>query len=347
MVRSDTDPKSECHFGSGVLILLSMVEIIEHESRILQGNPLGDPTRRKIYMYLPPGYNRSQPYVTLLGLVGFTGTGGMLFNVDPLGEPLHEKLDRMIQSGACPPVVIAAPDCFNRFGGSQYINSSAIGNYEDYLMKEIVPSVSEKYKTKAWGVFGKSSGGYGSIVLGMDHPDVFQAFACHSGDAGFELCYLPDFPKALNAFQKAGGPAKWIDKVWNDVNHKRSEYHVSLNALAMSAHYSPNPKSPHVGVDFPFDLETGTFQEKVWERWKEWDPVVRIPKRLGNLKKLKGIYIDCGNRDEFGLHWGARAMHKLLLTNDIRHTYEEFDDGHMAITYRYDKSIPFLVKALS
>lgn len=324
-----------------------MLEILSHESTVLKGNAPGDPTKRKIYVYTPPAYDPTKPYVTLLGLVGFTGSGSSLFNIDPFTEALHERLDRLIQSGACPPVIVAAPDCFNRFGGSQYINSTAIGPYEDYLLQEIIPFISGRYKTKAWGVFGKSSGGYGSIVLGMDHPDIFGAFACHSGDAGFELCYLGDFPKALNAFHRAGGPKAWQEKFWKDVNRKRSEYHTPLNALAMSAHYSPNPESPHLGVDFPFDLEMGIFQEAVWKRWKEWDPIVRIPKRLENLKKLKGVYIDCGSRDEFALHWGARAMHKLLNQNKIEHRYEEFEDGHMSITYRYDVSIPFLVKTLS
>ncbi|MEK7866939.1 MAG: esterase, partial [Planctomycetota bacterium] len=96
-------------------------------SDVLRGNPLGDPTERDLYVYLPPGYDESRTYPTLLGVVGFTGTGGMLFNVDPLVEGLRARLDRLIGSGACPPVIVVAPDCFTRVGGNQYINSSATG----------------------------------------------------------------------------------------------------------------------------------------------------------------------------------------------------------------------------
>jgi enterochelin esterase-like enzyme len=183
-------------------------------SRVLDGNPLGDPIARDLHVYVPPDYgpDASRRWPAVLAIVGYTGTGGSLFNVDPLSEPLHDKLDRMIASGACPPVIVAAPDCFTRVGGNQYINSAGTGRYEDYLVDEVIPFVDAHYRTLPrgqWGVFGKSSGGYGSILLGLRRPDVVCAIADHSGDANFELCYLPDFPAALDAFREAGGPAAW------------------------------------------------------------------------------------------------------------------------------------------
>ena len=58
------------------------------------------------------------------------------------------------------------------------------------------------------------------------------------------------------------------------------------------------------------------------------------------------MYIDCGARDEFNLHWGARALVKKLRQTGLEPFYEEFDDGHMSIQYRYDESVPMLAKAL-
>src|SRR5262245_45854975 len=174
------------------------VVVHRHKSEVLVGNPLRDPVERDLYVYVPPGYDESKRYPTLLAVVGFTGTGGMLFNLDPLGEDLKRRLDRLITTGRCAPVIVAAPDCFTRLGGNQYINSTATGRYEDYLLDEIIPFVNHSYRTGDWGVFGKSSGGYGSIVLGMRHPEVFKALADHSGDSNFELCYLADFPDALD-----------------------------------------------------------------------------------------------------------------------------------------------------
>jgi hypothetical protein len=65
------------------------------------------------------------------------------------------------------------------------------------------------------------------------------------------------------------------------------------------------------------------------------------------LKKLKLIFIDCGTTDEFNLHWGARMLHSKLIKSNIKHIYEEFDDGHMSISYRYDVSLPKIYSSLS
>jgi S-formylglutathione hydrolase FrmB len=108
----------------------------------------------------------------------------------------------------------------------------------------------------------------------------------------------------------------------------------------MAAHYSPNPKSQEMGVDLPFDLNNGEMLQNVWNRWLSWDPVRMVEKYSNNLKKLKLIYIDCGTKDEFNLHWGSRILHSKLKKMNIRHVYEEFDDGHMNISYRYDVSLP-------
>lgn len=317
------------------------------DSEILRGNALGDPTERDLHIYLPPGHDPTTPIPALLAVVGFTGTGSMLFNADPLGEPLAPRMDRLIRSGACPPMMIVAPDCFTKVGGNQYINSSATGRYEDYLLQEVLPFVEKRYAVKRWGVFGKSSGGYGSIVLGMHHPNVFRAIADHSGDSNFELCYIPDFAPALDSFREAGGPAAWLEAFWADKNRHRKKHHKALNTLAMAAHYSPNPASPHVGIDFPFDLETGEFKHDVWARWRAWDPVQMVSRYEEALKSLDLVYVDCGFRDEFTLIWGARALASKLKAIGAKVHYEEFDDGHMAIAYRYDISLPMLARALS
>lgn len=322
-------------------------------SRVLVGNPLGDPIERDLHVYVPPGYDPAgaRRYPAVLALVGYTGTGGYLFNVDPLTEALHDKLDRMIGSGACPPMIVAAPDCFTRVGGNQHINSAGTGRYEDYLVDEIVPFVDAHYRTLPrgqWGVFGKSSGGYGSIVLGMRRPDVFCAIADHSGDSHFELCYFPDFPGALDAFREAGGPAAWLDRYWADPNHRRSKHMKPLNIIGMAAHYSPDPAAPaaHARIDWPFDLDTGEFRPAVWDRWRAQDPVQMVAGHVEQLRKLRAIYIDCGTRDEYALHWGARTLAQRIRAHGISVRHEEFDDGHMFIPYRYDVSLPFLGEAI-
>ncbi len=321
------------------------VVVHRFDSARLRGNPLGDPTERDLHVYLPPGHDPAEPTPALLALTGFTGTGAMLFNADPLGEDLRRRLDRLILAGACPKVIVAAPDCFTRVGGNQYINSTATGLYEDYLLEEVMPFVAARYRVKGWGVFGKSSGGYGAIMLAMRHPGAFLAMADHSGDAGFELCYMPDFGAALDAFRDAGGPSRWLERFWADNNRHRRKWMKPLNILAMAAHYSPNPSAP-LGIDIPFDLDTGEIRPDVWERWRACDPVNLVDQHAEALQKLRLLYIDCGSRDEFNLHWGARALVARLRRRGLEPRYEEFDDGHMSISYRYDVSVPLLARAL-
>jgi enterochelin esterase-like enzyme len=326
--------------------MVGTVVVQRVESEVLRNNPLGDPSARDVHVYLPPGYDPPVRLPALLALVGFTGTGAMLFNADPLGEDLRSRLDRLILSGRCPPVIVAAPDCFTRLGGNQYINSTATGRYEDFLVDEVMPEVASRHAIGAWGVFGKSSGGYGAIVLAMRHPGAFLAVADHSGDACFELAYLPGIGAALDAFRKAGGPAAWLESFWADPNRHRSMHMHPLIALAMAAHYSPNPAAP-LGCDFPFDLSTGEFRPEVWARWRALDPVNMVAAHADTLRRQRLVYVDCGARDEFGLHWGARALVAAMRRHGIEPVYEEFDDGHMSISYRYDVSVPMLAKALT
>lgn len=317
------------------------------DSKVLRGNALGDPTRRDVAVYLPPRYDPSRRYPAAYGIVGYTGTGKMLLNVDPLGEDLKSRLDRLIRTGRMGPMIVPMVDCFTRVGGNQYINSTATGRYDDYLRKEIVPFIESKYRVGRRGIWGKSSGGYGSIVQGMLHPDTWSALADHSGDSCFELCYIMDFPKALAAFRDHGGPAKWLRWYWRQPNRRREGLYPTLNTVGMAAHYSPNPRSPELGTDFPFDLKTGDWRPEVWARWRAWDPVNLVDRYARNLRRLRLVYVDCGTKDEFNLIWGARALHDKLLRARVKHVYQEFDDGHLNIPYRYDVSLPRMWRALA
>jgi enterochelin esterase-like enzyme len=197
-------------------MLKGAVTVHKHDSKILRSNPLRDPHIRDLIIYLPPEYTESSSrgYIAVFGLVGFGGQGKMLLNADPLKENIEDKMNRLISEKKCGPMVLVLLDCFTRFGGNE--SSSATGRYEDHIIKEIVPFVDKNYNISAHAVWGHSSGGYGSIVLGMRHPEVFQALADHSGDSAYS--YLPDFPKALDAFREAGGPKRWLEDFWRKPN---------------------------------------------------------------------------------------------------------------------------------
>ena len=320
------------------------------ESIVLRDNPLNDPAARDLYVYLPPGYtdNPHARFPVVYCLTGFTGRGLMLLNSQPFTPSLSERMDALIERGAIQEMIIVMPDCFTRLGGSQYINSEATGRYEDYLVQEIVPYVDAHFRTRpesgARAVMGKSSGGYGALVHGMRHADVFGLVASHSGDAYFEYCYPPDFIKYVREVG-AADPAQFLDKFWSEERKGKEDVSV-LNVLAMSACYSPDASAP-LGLRLPFDPRTGEIIAEVWERWLQHDPVRLVERYADELRRLKLLYIDAGTRDEFALDLGARVLSERLKAHNIPFVHEEFDDGHFNISYRYDRSLEHISKAVS
>jgi S-formylglutathione hydrolase FrmB len=271
------------------------------------------------------------------------------------------------------PAIIVFPDCFTALGGNQYVNSTAIGPYADYLIQEIVPFVDRELRTLASrdhrGCFGKSSGGYGAIIHGMKYPSTWGAVADHSGDAYFEWVYGCDWPNTLNELaayrprqfkpgrydvskmergadrgRDDGRVRKFLEAVWKKPKLSTGEGHAIMN-LCMAATYDPDPRPPN-GFRLPFNLETGELLPERWKAWQQHDPVRLVDRYRRSLRSLRGIYIDCGSRDQYHIQYGSRILSKRLHAARIPHRYEEFDDNHSDIDYRMDVSLPFLARAL-
>jgi enterochelin esterase-like enzyme len=322
------------------------------ESTAVANNILGDPTTRRVAVYLPEGYDESdEEYPVFVDLVGFTGSGLAHFNWRPFGDNVPQRLDRLVAEGKMGPVVAVFPDCFTTLGGNQYINSAALGNWEDFLIDEMLPEVEKRFRVKKGrehrAVFGKSSGGYGAIAHGLRRAEAWGAVASHSGDMGFALCYLTAMPQLLQAIDEHGGIAGLLahfeakPKLSGDDTHR-------LMDMAMAATYDPDVDAPK-GVRLPLDLETGELIEERWANWMRHDPVelAKLPECQENLRSLRGLFIDCGSRDQYALVYGARGLHRQLEAAGIDHHYEEFDDDHTAVDYRQDVSFPYLYEAIA
>ena len=324
------------------------LHVLELDSALLRDNLLGDPTLREVAVYLPAGHNGAG-LPLLVDLAGFTSAGPAHLNWKNFGENLPERLDRLIASGALPPVAVALPDCFTRLGGNQYINSAAMGPWEDILKDEVVPLVEARFGCGGpgrRGLFGKSSGGYGALVNAMRHADFWAAAACHSGDMAFEICYLPDMPGTLRALAKKDGSIEtFITDFEAGPKFAGSDLHV-LMSLAMCATYDPDPTA-FCGVRLPVDSDTCEVIAERWANWLQCDPVVMAETRGADLKRLKGLWIDCGTQDQYNLVYGARRLHRRLTDQGVEHVYEEFADNHSSVDYRLDRSLPFLVAALT
>lgn len=352
---------------------------LEYHSKILAHNPLGDPHIRKLHVWLPAQYNadtkhrQGKRFPVLFDLVGFTGSGFSHTNWKNFNENVPERAARLIHEKKMGPIIIVFPDCFTALGGNQYINSSAIGYYADYLTKELIPFIDREFRTLAArehrGCFGKSSGGYGAIIHGMKYSKYWGAIADHSGDAYFDFVYHHDWPNTLNELAKHrknkrkagalnmlaeekganqgiddGRVRRFLETVWKKDKLSPAEGHCIMN-LCMAASYDPDPKAPN-GFRLPFNLVTGERIEVRWREWLKHDPINLIERYKNNLRTMRGIYIDCGSRDQYHIHYGARILSKRLQQAGIKHTYEEFDDTHSDIDYRMNFSLPFLYRAL-
>jgi enterochelin esterase family protein len=318
-------------------------------SRALRGNRAGDPHEREVPVYLPPGWDGDGTrFPVVFVLSGFTGRGQGYLETHPWRPGVVLSYDRAVAAGASPPAILVLPDCFTRMGGSQYVNSSWLGDYADYVAIELTAFVDAHYPTLPGrrAVLGKSSGGFGALHLAMRHPGVFAAAASVSGDLDFELCYAKRFTSCLRGLHPYGGdPARFLAAFWADPK-LLDRAHDVLEVLAMAACYSPNPASP-LGFDLPFDPSTASPLPAVFERWLAFDPLRAAERHRDQLCALELLHLECGVQDEFDLQFALRRFTKELARLRIPHVHEEHEGAHRGIDHRLLRLLPELARRLA
>ena len=325
----------------------------ELESAALRGNRLGDPHVRPLWVYVPPAYDaepdRRLPSIYLIQ--GMTGQVDMWWNRSAFRPSTPERIDRLFAEEDCPPALVVFADAWTSYGGSQFIDSPGTGRYGEYLCDEVVSFVDSRYRTLAEaahrGLTGKSSGGYGAMVVPMLRPDVFGGLATHSGDALFELCYLPEFRDTVRTLRDEYDGS--YERFWEDFRSRpaftRPWDHILLNTYAMAACYSANEDG---SIDLPFDTATGMLRDDVWQRWLAWDPVRMVDRYADALRGLRAIYIDSGKRDQYYLDLGAEGFRAALERIGVTDVFFELFDGtHSAIEYRYPIALRYLAERLT
>lgn len=324
------------------------------DSQALTANPLGDPHRRPLLVYTPPGYGSgSQRYPAIYVLQGLTGQVDMWRNRKSFAPNAPEALDDWFAKHPESTAIVVFVDAWTSLGGSQFLDSPAVGRYHTYLCEEVVPFVDARYRTLSGaahrGVAGKSSGGYGALVTALRRPDLFGGLVSHAGDALFEVCYAPDFREAARALRDAYDgdyAAFWSDFRSRPGVSKRTD-DVLLNVWCMAACYSADADGT---VQLPFDTLTGRLRPEVWVRWLAHDPVRLVPHHAEAVRSLRGAWIDAGRGDEFYLDLGAEAVRRELLAAGVAADsvhFELFDGGHGGIDWRYPAAIGWLAERLA
>ena len=331
--------------------LAGRLDALTVQSELLADNPLGDPARRPLYVYSSPGV-AERPVPTVYVIQGFTGQADMWLSRNAFEPNLIERLDAMFAAGGCPDAIVVMVDAWTSRGGSQFLNSSGTGHYMDYLCDEVVPFIDARYPTAAHrdhrGLAGKSSGGYGAMVVPMLRPDVFGGLASHAGDALFECCYLREFPEVARSLRDHfdGSYEVFFQKMREAETFEWSRFGPPFEMYGYACAYTPDPARPGEAL-LPFEIETGRLVPEVWERWLELDPVRMAPRHAEALRSMRRIYLDAGKSDEYFLDLGAQAFSGELTKLGVNHTLELFAGKHGGISYRYPRAIAELVHALA
>jgi len=314
-------------------LLLSGFNAVCQEGRIvretvdspsLEGNLLGDSTRRQVTIYLPPSYddggNLAYPVVYLLH--GYTGNNNLWTGGSYISGNIVNSMSFWLQNGKVKEMILVMPNSYNRLWGSYYTNSIATGNWADFIARDLVQYIDSSYRTLAQresrAVIGHSMGGYGGLKLGMLYPDVF---ACIGGMAGDY-----DVEKQMDSNKSTFAYISTI-RDWGQL----SSLGFQTIFIARAVAYAPNPDNPPFYCDLPFVYTDDKPREIVknpetYDRFMEHD-IFRIAEaRTDILLNARAIYIDCGTSD--GNIEAARAIHDKLNGLGVDHVYKEFSGDH-------------------
>lgn len=292
---------------------------LRHEkitSQALAGNLVGDQAERQYFVYLPPSYadgNKRYPVVYLLH--GFGGNEGGLVSLKMFYEPL-------LQKGKAQEMILVFPDGSNKFGGSFYLSSPTIGDYETYLSRELVAHIDATYRTlphrDSRGITGCSMGGDGAMHLALTFPEVYSVVAAMS--ASYDYANDPTIPASAANFTH-------IPQDFDDL----AEYEGNTSAfIATAAGAAPNPDKPPFYLDMPFEVVDGQGRvvPEVWEKIAAVDEVHDLEAYLQQPVRLGHILLYHGEFDDIVPVELARSFDQLLTVRGVDHEYVEVTSRH-------------------
>jgi enterochelin esterase-like enzyme len=312
-------------------------------SPALEGNKLGDSATREVLVYLPAGYQTetAKRYPVVYLLHGYTGNARM-WQSEYVNLP--RLADMMMAGGKVAEMIVVMPDGSNAYRGSFYVNSAATGNWEDFIVRDLVQFIDKKYRTiatrDARGIAGHSMGGYGALSIAMKHPDVFAAVY------GLSPCCLvwgQDFSLSNPAWQRTlsyKAPGEIKDGPF-----------FAQAFLALSGAWSPNPQKGPMFADFPVEMQNGKLYpvEAVRAIWSSNLLVPMAKRHFDGLGRLRAIAFDVGTREEFPhILVGSKALDEMLTQHGIEHRFELYDGDHGdRISERIaNRMLPFFAETL-
>jgi len=311
-----------CFVAVPALAASAKSQLIERElrSKHIANNKIGTDPLRKMLVYLPAGYDESssQRYPVIYFLPNpFEDNYRFVFD----HKDAQGLFDQAIAAGVIGKFILVAVDMNTPLGSSWYVNSSVTGNWEDFMIQELVPYIDANFKTlpnrDSRGIAGIFIGGYGAIRFGMRHPDVFgSVYAMHPVGTGTGVRVSAAIPKwdiLVNA------------KSMDDV---KKDFGTQIFTTMFQAHL-PNPGKPPLFIDLLARQEGDKLiiDAKLMDRFRNnFYLETMIPQYADNLKSLRGFKFDWTRNDgNFDHVYANQAFTHKLNEFGITHESEEYN----------------------
>ena len=278
------------------------INMIEISAPSLANNIVGQSAERTIQVYLPPSYNTSEKrYPVVYYLPGYGDS--TIF-----GIALPAGMDALIENGQIKEMIIVIASGTTKLGGSFYVNSPVTGNWEDFIVEDVVGYVDEHFRTlrqpESRGITGHSMGGFGALNLAMHRPDVFSAvYSLSPGlfdENGLSESQMFRYEPLIKSFvaYEARLASLSVEEAAKKMFPGPDQF-----TLAYGLAFAPNLDRHPPYFDYPFkDVEGEMVRDEI--AWKKWEggfggiaDEVLLYKE--NFLKLKGIAVDYGMRDEY------------------------------------------------
>lgn len=299
-------------------------EALEVAGATLRGNPLNDPVARRVAIFTPRQAQAGEALPVVYFLPGFGGSSAE-YIAQGEGSAFAALVQQLADGGL--PLVIAVPDARNRWGGSQYMNSTAQGNYADYIADEVVAAVETRHPAAGGRagriVAGHSSGGYGALMLAMSRQKVFGAVVALAPDSDFEVTHRPIVEQPAIRRVTARDAAAFSAPT----NAPRPRDGLVELILGLSAAYAPAGPAQPGRFHWLYD-DAGNFQPTAWQQWLDRDPLLIVRKHANAFAPDQRIYLDGAARDEWGFNLSARKIHDVLRSRPAPVTFHEPPGGH-------------------
>ncbi len=310
--------------GATAPIYSAQLEVLDLRSAKLKNNPLGDPNVRRIAMLVPDGSKRETPLPLVIYLPGWGGSSEDV--IAQGGGWLAHAVDKMAASGLA--LRIAVVDGKSHYGGSQFLNSGATGEYADYVADEISDAVEARYPLAKDAAFpriiaGHSSGGYGALMLAISRHEKFAAVVALSPDSDFEVTHKPIVSQPS---VRAVTPAEAERVMISGTKARLPGDGLAHMVLGLCANYAPIAGKPG-HFEWLYDA-AGKFRQDAWQRWLDVDPLHVVRKRADAFAPTQRVYLDGAEHDEFGANIGARKIWEVLRERKSPVTFYESPGHH-------------------